>query len=236
MEEPWPPPPLPSVVPQSPAMVGSIGERKSHDQVRGDSPDMLRSCLTRAAAATLRPDDRACAEDSIASVDMSDLNALKSDNEGDGDDQASHLFPRFPHLPRSQAQIASDIASCAPSNVHEPRKPSKSSVCSIHVSTTSEDVTPRNGALSPEITQMISATPRPRKRSTPSRSREASSTRDRKDSRRGADVPPVPTGSQRMKRTRGKVARLSGGDEGICVSGEEVNDSDSSLDLHTPLP
>lgn len=239
MEEPCPPPPPlpPSTAQQSLPLFGSVSERKSHDQSRGDSPDIHRSCLSRVAAAPLRTDGKPCAEDSIASVDMSDLNALKSDNEGDGDDQASRPFPRFPHLTRSQPQ--SPIAY-APSYVHTPRQPSKSSVYSIHVSSTSEEMSSRNGSVSPEVTQIISATPRPRKRSTPTRSREPSSTRNRKDSsksRRGADVPPVPTNSHIVKPTARKAAWLSGGDEAICVSGEdEANESDSSLDLHTPLP
>ncbi|KAH0831083.1 hypothetical protein J3R83DRAFT_13629 [Lanmaoa asiatica] len=218
VEEPCPPLAPPSAAPQSPPLFGSVAERKSHDQSRGDSPDILRHCLSRVATAPLaRPNDKPYAEDSIASVDMSDLNALKLDNEGDGDDQASRPFPRFPPLPHSQPQSPTDPPPSAPPYVHTPRKPSKSSVCSVHVSSSSDDMTSRHRAMSPEITQIISVTPRPRKRSTPSRSRDPSSTRNRKDnsrSRRVADVPPVPT-----------------------IAGEdEANESDSSLDLHTPLP
>ena len=237
VEAPRPPP---SAAPQSPPLFGSVTERRSHDQSRGDSPDILRSCLSRVAVAPhLRPDDKLYAEDSIASVDMSD--ALKSDNEGDGDDQASRPFPRFPPLPHSSSQSPTGPPSSPPSYVHTPRKPSKSSVYSIHVSCNSEDMNSRHRAMSPEITQIISATPRPRKRSAPSRSREPSSTRNRKESsrsRRGADVPPVPTSSRIVKTPLvTKAVRVSGDGEAINVAGEDQgNESDSSLDLHTPLP
>lgn len=189
-----------------------------------------------AATPLVRPDDKLYAEDSIASIDMSDLNAIKSDNEGEVDEEASRAFPRFPPFPHSQPQSPIDSPRSAPAYVHTPRKPSKSSIHSIHVSSISEEVDMRDRAMSPEITHIISATPRPRKRSTPSRSRDSSSTRNRKDSSkggRGAEVPPLPTGFQRVKTP----ARSSGEDEVICVAREdEGNDSDSSLDLHTPLP
>jgi hypothetical protein len=240
VEAPCPPPPPPSAAPQSPPLFGSVAERRSHDQPRGDSPDILRSCLSRVAVAPhLRSDDKLYAEDSIASVDMSD--ALKSDNEGDGDDQASRPFPRFPPLPHSSSQSHTDPPSFPPSYVHTPRKPSKSSVYSIHVSCNPEDMNSRHRAMSPEITQIISATPRARKRSTPSRSREPSSTRNRKESsrsRRGADAAPVPTSSRIVKTSLvTKAVRVSGDGEAINVAGEDQgNESDSSLDLHTPLP
>ena len=236
------PPPLPLAAPQSAPLFGLVAERRSHDQSRGDSPDIPRSCLSRvAAAAPLRPNDRPDLEDSIANVDMSDLNALKSDNEGDADDQASRPFPRLPLLPHSSSGSSIDSPSSVPPYVHSPRKSSKSSMYSIHVSCNSEDMNSRHGALSPEITQIISDTPRPRKRSTPSRSREPSSTRNRKESsrnRRGVDAVPVPTRSQILKTpVVTKAARLSGGDVTKCVAGEDQgNESDSSLDLHTPLP
>lgn len=228
------------VAPHSPPLFGSVTERRSHDQSRGDSPDILRSSLSRATATPLRLHDKTCAEDSIASVDMSDLNALRSDNEGDGEDQTSLPFPRCPPLPRSQAHGPPDRPPSAPSCGHTPRKPSKSSDYSMHVPSTSEDAGSRHGALSPEITQMISATPRPRKRSTPSQSHDSSSTRNRKDSSRsrgGGDVPPVPTSSHIAKTAVRKATRRNGGNEANRVSrGEEANESDSSLDLHTPLP
>lgn len=243
MEEPVVEPssssPLAFVAPLSPPLFGSVATRRSHDQSRGESPDILRSCLSRTAATSLlRPGDKPCAEDSIASVDMSDLNALRSDNEGDGDDRASHPFPRFPPHPRSQPQSPSDPPCSDPLYAHSPQKRSMSSVYSVHVSSTSEDMTSRDGALSPEIRQMISATPRPRKRSTPSRSRESSSTRNRKGSAksgRGADVPPVPTSSRMVKNTARSAAWLSRDDETLCVR-DDGHESDSSLDLHTPLP
>lgn len=242
VEEPCPPAAAPSAAPQSAPPFGSVPERKSHDEARSESHDILRPCLSRLATTPhLRPDDKPYAEDSIASVDMSDLNAIKSDNEGDGDQQASRPFPRSPPLPRSQPQSPIDPPPAAPRYVHTPRKPSKSSVHSIHVSSTSEDVDTRQRTMSPEITQIISAIARPRKRSTPSRSRDTSRTRDRKESsrsRRGADIPPVPISSRRVKTPLPtKTARVGGDDEANCVAREEeANESDSSLDLHTPLP
>ncbi|KAG8215979.1 hypothetical protein J3R82DRAFT_7964 [Butyriboletus roseoflavus] len=240
VDEPCPPTAAPLGAPQSPPLVGSVTERKSRDESRSDSHDILRPCLSGAASAPhLRPNDRSYAEDSIAGVDMSDLNAIKSDNEGDGDQQTSLPFPRSPPLPRSQPQ--SPIDRPPPRYVHTPRKPSKSSVYSVRVSSTSEDVDTRDRTMSPEITQIISATPRPRKRSTQSRSRDSSRTRDRKESsrsQRAAEVPPVPISFRRVKTPLvTKAARVSGDDEAVCVAGdEEANESDSSLDLHTPLP
>ncbi|KAI9569347.1 hypothetical protein HD554DRAFT_609299 [Boletus coccyginus] len=236
------PPFLPSAISQSPPLSGSVAERRSHDQSRGDSPDILRSCLSRVATAPHLPSgDKAYVEDSIARVDMSDLSALKLDNEGDGDDQASRPFPRFPPLPHSQSQSPTAAPSTSPSYVHTPRKPSMSSVYSTHVPFNSEDMNSRHRAMSPEITQIISATPRPRKRSTPSRSRAPSWARNRKESSRSqrvADAAPVPKSSCIVKTPQvTKVARLSGDGGATCLAGEEQgNDSDSSLDLHTPLP
>ncbi|KAG9313735.1 hypothetical protein JVU11DRAFT_6089 [Chiua virens] len=219
----------PAAVSQSP----SVAER-SHDLSRGDSPDILRSCLTREAAPAVGAVDKPYTEDSIASVDMSDLNTVKSDNEGDGDDQASRPFPRCPPLPHSQPQSPTDPPCTGPHFGHQPRKPSRSL---IHVSSTPNNVTSRVRAKSPEITQIISATPRPLKRSTPSQSRERSRTRNRIDSsksRQRADALPVPS-TQTVKTPR--AARLSGDDKVTSVRKvEEGNDSDSSLDLHTPLP
>ncbi|KAG6380095.1 hypothetical protein JVT61DRAFT_8180 [Boletus reticuloceps] len=225
-ESSCPPPPPPSVISRSPPVFGSVAERRSHDQSRGDSLDIPRSCVSRVAATPLaRTDDKLYVEDSLANVDMSDLNAVKMDNEGDGDDQASRPFPRFPPLLHSKSQSPIDSPSSVPSYVHTPRKPSSL----LH------------GAISPEVTQMISATPRLRKGSVPSRSREPSSTRNRKESSRsrsGADTVQAPTSSHKVKNSLvTKAARLNGGGKGICAAGgEEGNESDSSLDLHTPLP
>ncbi|KAF8128886.1 hypothetical protein EV363DRAFT_1400146 [Boletus edulis] len=241
-ESSCPPPPPPSVISRSPPVFGSVAERRSHDQSRGDSLDIPRSCVSRVAATPLaRTDNKLYVDDSLANVDMSDLNAVKMDNEGDGDDQASCPFPRFPPLLHSTSQSPIDSPSSVPSYVHTPRKPSKSSVHSIHVSCDSEDMNSRHGAISPEVTQMITATPRLRKGSVHSRSREPSSTRNRKESSRsrsGADTVEVPTSSHKVKNSSvTKAARLNGGGKGICVArGEEGNESDSSLDLHTPLP
>lgn len=221
-EEPAEEPCPPSAAPQSPLSLSSVAERKSHDQSRGGSLDILGPPISRVAATPLlRPDEKPYAEDSIARIDMSDLNAIKSDHEGEGDDPVSRLFPRFPPLPHSQPQSPIE----RPRYVQAPRKPSESSDHSIHVPSISEDVDMRDRAMSPEITQIISVTPRVRKRSTPSRSRDSSRTR----SRMAGEVPPVPTSSHISKTPLvTKAARLSGDDE--------ANESDSSLDLHTPLP
>lgn len=232
-------PPPPSTAPQSLPISGSVAVRRSHDRPsRGDSPDVLRSCLSRVAAVPVpRADDKLYVEDSIANVDMSDLNAFKSDNEGDADDQASHRFPRSPPLPRSPTQSPTCPPTYPPSYTHTPHKASRSSVSSIHVSQNSEDMRSRHGALSPEITQMISAAPRPRKRSTPSQSRELNTTRYRKGSVGGRKrVDGVPS-SQTVKTSLARAARSGGGDDVNNIAREdEGHDSDSSLDLHTPLP
>lgn len=228
VEAPCPPPLAPQVAPLSPPIFGSVAERRSHDRPRDDSPDILRTSRV-VVAPPIRPGDKLDVEDSIANVDMSDLNALKSDNEGDCDEETSRPFPRCPPLFHSSSQSPVDLPISAPVYVHTPRKPSKSSMKSIHVTSHPEDMHPRHGAMSPEITHMLSTTLRPRKRSTPSESR--GSTRKRREglSRQASDTVPMPTHGQLVKTpSTTKVTRAG------CEDGG--NESDSSLDLHTPLP
>ncbi|KAI6126879.1 hypothetical protein F5141DRAFT_361800 [Pisolithus sp. B1] len=243
------------------------------------APAIARPSTSRkSSAGTSMPvSGNAYGEDSIASIDMSDLNALKLDNEGDGDELRT--FPSFPPIPHSVGS-----SKGGPLYTHTPRKPSKASVSSVHVfpgSPTDQsamnhagdvdkndnginseqnhpnapdgvdrgDAQSRLRSASPELSQIISLTPRPRKRSTPSqpRSRTSSFGRERAlstRSRKSSDTvpPPVPKLSPTRTRTGwGKSGvRGEGQSEGETgtVLGED-NDgygSDSSIDLHTPLP
>ncbi|KAF9224719.1 hypothetical protein BS17DRAFT_45698 [Gyrodon lividus] len=241
-EEPRPPPA------QAPISASLVGEEKSDVPSQRDIPDILRPSVSRKTSAPLDPpDDTLYVEDSIANIDMSDLSALKYDNEVEPDDHASRPFPRFPPLPHSQQQsLANPLPTSAPPYAHTPRKPSKSSICSTNVFPAAEKREARSRSASPEISQMISGTPRPRKRSS-SRSRVSSLARDRKESgrsRNGLDAPPAPKLSPNMGRAMvarrgGSAVGLStnGDDEAMCGTGEadDANESDSSIDLHTPL-
>ncbi|KAL4071787.1 hypothetical protein J3A83DRAFT_2909733 [Scleroderma citrinum] len=206
---------------------------------------------------------------------MSDLNALKSDNEGDGEADDSQPFPSFPPVPQLPHTSPVMTGTGGPLYTHTPRKPSKALISSVHVfPTSSDDVSTRSDCIgdnanygdsgahndrntpggtqsrssSPEIAHIISLTPRPRKRSTSARSRSCTSSlgRERKSSvrsRRGSDavpLPPMPRWSPtRMTSTTewgrsGARESLAGEDtEGMD---NDAHDSDSSLDLHTPLP
>lgn len=220
----------------------------------------------------ISPSGDAYVDDSIASIDMSDLTALKSDNEADGDVadfQSFSTLPPVPQLPRSHPM---ETATGRPLYTHTPRKPSRASISSVHVFPTSSaevsttrnrvgdnnnygdygahhdretrgGVQPQSRSSSPEIPHIISLTPRPRKRSTSARSRTRTPSlgRERKPSvrsRKGSDaVPPLPKLSPSRMRSAAELGRhgavASEETEGVD---DEAHDSDSSLDLHTPLP
>ncbi|KAI6041554.1 hypothetical protein EDC04DRAFT_1262994 [Pisolithus marmoratus] len=140
--------------------------------------------------------DNVCGEDSIATIDMSDLNALKSGDEGDGDELRA--FPPFPPVPPIPHSVGSGKGG--PLYTHTPRKPNRSAVGHVgdvskngdgvndeqnhpnaHNDVDRGDVRSRSRSASPELSQIISLTPRPRKRSIPSqpRSRTSSLGRER---------------------------------------------------------
>ncbi|KAH7882911.1 hypothetical protein F5I97DRAFT_1930530 [Phlebopus sp. FC_14] len=214
-----------------------------------DIPDILRPSMSRKPSAPLVPPLEPV-EDSLASIDMSDLNALKSDHEPDPepDEHGLHPFPQIPRLPHHELPQSptNTFANSGPPYVHAPRKRSRSSIQTKEVFSTDGGRGVRSRSTSPEIPQIISATtPRLRKRSSSSRSRASSRTRDRKESsrsRKTSDVPPVPRLSANLGRTtveggRGRASSMgtrgSGEIDGI---GDDAHESDSSLDLHTPLP
>ncbi|KAI6015273.1 hypothetical protein F5J12DRAFT_524260 [Pisolithus orientalis] len=236
------------------------------------------SASRKPSAGTSMPlSDNTYGEDSIASIDMSDLSALKSDNEGDGDELRTCLsFPPVPPIPHSVGS-----GKRGPLYAHTPRKPSKASISSVHVFPISptdrnamrhvgdvdkndngeqnradahndidrNDAQFRSRSTSPDLSQIISLTPRPRKRSTPShpRSRTSSLGRERAlsvRSRKSSDAlpPPVPKLSPTRTRTGwGNFgARGEGQPEGetgaVLGEDDDAYGSDSSIDLHTPLP
>jgi hypothetical protein len=241
-EEPRPPPAAPPPAAQAPISPTPVAEEKSDAHLQRDIPDILRPSVSRKTSTPFVPpsDDSFYVQDSIARIDMSDLNAAKYDNEAEPDDHASRPFPQFPPLPHSQQQC---VANPLPTSA-TPRKLSTPSIYSTHVFPTAEDRGSESRCASPEISQIISATPRMRKSSS-SRSRVSSFKRDRKESarsRKGSEPPPVPKlspimGRMMVGKRRGSAAGLSasGDDEVVCGTGE-ADESDSSIDLHTPLP
>lgn len=244
------------------------------------TPAVLRPSPSRKSSTgpAISLSDGAYVDDSIASIDMSDLNALKLDNEGDSEVADPQPFPAFP--PVSQLPGFHPVVTGAgrPLYTHTPRKPSKASISSVHVfPTSSADVssthhrvgddddddgdygahndrktrggTPsQSRSSSPEIAHIISLTPRPRKRSTSARPRTRTSSlgRERKSSvrsRRGSDAVPLPPLPKLPPSRMRSTAELGRSGVGENLAGEETegmvdeaHDSDSSLDLHTPLP
>lgn len=247
-------------------------------------PHILRPAVSRKMSTESASSDDVLrfANDSIANIDISDLKAdNECDLDEAGSFSLPPLSPLSQHAPSSvhidnRQSLMNTNTDHVPPYVHTPPKHSKSSVSSTHVfpaATTadipttslgnnvnyvqdgySEDNSTRARSTSPEISQIILATPRSRNRST-SRSRLRTSSYGREGrgsvasrSRMGSGVPPpVPRLSPNVMRSpvihREYVAAGAtlgeledGGIEGRGDVGDEGHDSDSSLDLHTPLP
>lgn len=270
-----------SVYSSSPPSVAPLGARDECSSKTALSlettatlvPVIARPSTSRKSSAgtSMAVSGNANGEDSIASIDMSDLSALKSDNEGDGDELRT--FPSLPPVPPIPHSVRPGKGG--PLYTHTPRKPSKASISSVHVFSCSptdqsamnhagdidKDGNGNNGEQnhpnapddidrgSPELSQIISLTPRPRKRSTPSqpRSRTSSFGRERAlsmRSRKNSDTvpPPVPKLSPTRTRTGWGNCGVRGegqseGETGTVLGeGNDGYGSDSSIDLHTPLP
>ncbi|KAG6336399.1 hypothetical protein ID866_2693 [Astraeus odoratus] len=239
-------------------------------------PPILRPGMPRKTSTgpPIPSSDVGFGEDSITSID---LNALKSDNECDGEGDDPRTLPDIPPAPQFAHSHPTASGEVKPLYTHTPRKPSRSSISSTHAFPTCSTATHHHvvndnhghyGAhndcnvsntivsshsplrsTSPEISQIISLTPRPRKRSSTSRSRSRTSNggRERRGntmSTKASDAippPPVPKLSPTRMRVaewgRSALGRESHDEtECVVVDGNDTHDSDSSIDLHTPLP
>jgi hypothetical protein len=149
------------------------------------------------------------ANESIACIDISDLNALKSDYEGD------YPLSAFPFPPSSPSSLPL-----------RPRKSSRASELSSAFPSTSEKEGGRS--VSPDVSAIIHATPRPRSRP---RSRVSSQSRSRISSLPGQKTRPIANSIKSRSSSKQVRRELE-----VEVENEDARDSDSSIDLHTPLP
>jgi large subunit ribosomal protein LP1 len=147
--------------------------------------------------------------DSIACIDISDLNPLKSDHESDDP------LSSFPYPPSSPKHIP----------LKTPRKSSRASELHFAFPPTCEKE--RERSVSPDVTAIIHATPRPRSRP---RSRVSSQSRPRISSLPGQQSRPS------LKHKSSGASKRIGRELEVEVEDEDDRDSDSSIDLHTPLP